>query len=114
MYEFNKTRRLITKSDYDYVFAQANKILTPEFVILYRKNCLGYARIGIALSKKKIAKACQRNRLRRLVRESFRKESLPTLDIIFLARHGAEKRENRLIIEHLSHAWKKLTTCYVN
>ncbi|STX30246.1 ribonuclease P protein component (RNase P) [Legionella beliardensis] len=114
MYEFDKTRRLITKSEYDYVFAQGKKILTPEFVILYRSNCLGYARLGLSLSKKRIAKACQRNRLKRIVRESFRTQNLPAVDIVFLARHGAAKVENSSIIAHLGNAWKKLNTFYVD
>ncbi|STX52930.1 ribonuclease P protein component (RNase P) [Legionella busanensis] len=113
MYDFDKKRRLIAKSDYDYVFAQANKVIIQEFIILYRQNSLGYARLGLSLSKKKIAKACQRNRLKRLVREYFRTQDLPAVDIIFLARHGAGKVENRLIIAHLGNAWKKLNTFYV-
>ncbi|WP_419419725.1 ribonuclease P protein component [Legionella sp. D16C41] len=114
VYGFDKKRRLITKGDYDYVFAQAKKVITPEFVILYRQNSLGYARLGLALAKKKITKAYQRNRLKRLVRENFRTQHLPAVDIVFLARHGAGKVENKLIIEHLGYAWKKLNASYAN
>lgn len=111
---FDKTRRLLKKSDYDHVFAQANKLITAEFVILHRNNSVGTARLGLALSKKKIAKACQRNRLKRLLRESFRTRELPDVDVIFLARNGAAAVKNSLIIANLGNAWEKLTDFYVN
>jgi len=110
VYCFTRERRLLKKSEYDYVFAQANKILTPEFVILHRENSLGYARLGLALSKKLVAKANQRNRLKRLIREGFRTHTLPGMDFIFLARHGAAKVENKLIVANLSKIWAKLST----
>lgn len=112
MYNFDKSRRLNNKKEYDYVFKEPNKTLTPEFILLHRKNTLGYARLGLALSKKMIAKACQRNRIKRLLRERFRLQNLPAIDLIVLARHGVDKVENDLIDSHLGKAWKKLTEFY--
>lgn len=112
MYCFDKTRRLLKKKDYDAVFSQPNKTLTSEFVILHQKNTLGYARLGLALSKKMIPKAFQRNRLKRLLRESFRTNELPAIDIIFLARHGVAKAENKIILAKLGLTWDKLIALY--
>lgn len=112
MFAFKKTQRLITKNDYSHVFEQASKIVTSEFIILYRKNNLGYARLGLALSKKMIAKAHDRNRIKRLLRESFRYEGLPSVDIIFLARQGVAKQTNANINARLGKTWKKLTSVY--
>ena len=114
MYFFDKTRRLLNKSDFDYVFAQSEKIVTSTFILLHRKNSLEHARIGFALSKKIIAKACQRNRIKRLLRESFRTHTLPAVDIIILARHGVAKVDNKLITVNIGNAWDKLTAFYVN
>lgn len=114
MQRFSKTRRLLTKKEFDEVFAQAKKIVTAEFVVLYRPNLVGWARLGLALSKKKIHKACQRNRLKRLLRESFRLQLLPSLDIIILARQGADSAESRLISANLSNAWEKLIAFYAD
>ena len=114
MNKFDKTRRLLNKKDYDHVFCQAKKAVTDELIILHRTNCLGYARIGLALSKKMIAKANQRNRVKRIVRESFRLHKLPAIDIIVLARHGVAGVENKIINSNLSNAWEKLITCYAN
>lgn len=110
MFAFKKTQRLLTKIDYNHVFAQAKKIVTPEFIILYRENNRGYARLGLALSKKMIAKAHDRNRIKRLLRESFRKEELPAVDMVFLARQGVAKQTNADIYARLGKTWKKLTS----
>ncbi|BCA97177.1 ribonuclease P protein component [Legionella antarctica] len=110
MFEFKKTQRLLNKIDYDHVFEQAKKIITREFIILYRENNFGYARIGLALSKKMIAKAHDRNRIKRLLRESFRQSRLPAVDMIFLARQGVAKQTSSSINTRLSETWKKLTS----
>lgn len=109
MFAFKKHQRLLKKIDYDYVFEQAKKVITAEFVLLYRKNNLGHARLGLALSKKMIAKAHDRNRLKRILRESFRHKHLPAVDMIFLARSGVAKQSNADINTNLSKAWERLT-----
>lgn len=114
MCRFDKTRRLLNKKDYDHVFCQAKKTVTDELIILHRVNALGYARIGLALSKKMIAKANQRNRVKRIIRESFRTHKLPAIDLIVLARHGVVEVENKIIDSNLSEAWEKLTTFYAS
>ncbi|MDI9817990.1 MULTISPECIES: ribonuclease P protein component [unclassified Legionella] len=105
---FDKARRLLKKSDYDQVFAKAKKIITSEFIILYRKNSLGYARLGLALSKKAVPKSHDRNRLKRLLRETFRTSQLPAIDVVILAKHGVAKIENKTLIANLGKTWDKL------
>lgn len=109
---FDKKRRLLKKSDYDFVFAQAKKMVTPEFIILHRENIMGHARLGLALSKKSIPKAHDRNRIKRLLRETFRTTRLPAIDLIFLARQGVANVENKILIARLGMIWNKLTALY--
>lgn len=113
MNHFDKTRRLLKKSDYNCVFQQAKKLVTSEFIVLYCTNTLGHARLGFALSKKMIAKAHDRNRIKRLLRESFRNtEKLPAVDLVFLARNGVGKLENKTIRARLGNTWNKLIALY--
>jgi ribonuclease P protein component len=112
VFAFKKTQRLISKSDYNHVFSQAKKIVSSEFIVLFRENNLGCARLGLALSKKVIAKAHDRNRIKRLLRESFRLHELPAVDVVFLARQGVAKQTNSIISAKMVNTWKKLNTSY--
>lgn len=96
------------------MFEQAKKIVTSEFIVLFRENNLGYARLGLALSKKVIAKAHDRNRIKRLLRESFRQNELPAVDVVFLARQGVAKQTNANINARMGKTWKKIISCYEN
>ena len=111
MNTFSLERRLLQKTDYDEVFRNAKKIASPHFIFLYRENTLGHARLGLALSKKNIAKAHDRSRLKRLVRETFRVEvaqHLPAVDVVVLAKPGVAKADNAILIDGLQRIWSKL------
>lgn len=109
MNEFSRSRRLLNKADYDHVFDQAKKLVSPHFILLHRENSIGSARLGLALSKKMIAKAHDRARLKRLVRETFRiQQHLPAIDVIVLARSGVAKVQNAELLDSLKKIWSKL------
>lgn len=108
MQTFSRKRRLIKKSDYDNVFQGANKVATAHFILFFRRNTLGYSRLGLALSRKKIAKAHDRNRIKRLLRESFRYDVLPSVDIVVLAKQDASKVNHKVLLGQLSLAWEKI------
>lgn len=82
----------------------------PHFVMLCRHNGLGHPRLGLVVAKKHVRLANRRNRLKRLIRESFRLHShhLPALDIVVLARKGADELDNQAVYRLLDKQWKKL------
>lgn len=108
MKKFNKSKRLLKKIDYDLVFSQSKKLTTPEFIVLYCNNNIGHARLGLAIAKKSVPKAHDRNRLKRLLRESFRTKALDPIDIVVLAKRGVEKIQNSTILLNLNKVWDKL------
>ena len=75
--------------------------------MLYRPNGLNGARLGLAIAKKCARRAVDRNRLKRLVRESFRAhvQSLPGVDIVVLCARGAPALSNQRLFELLERAW---------
>ncbi|MGZ8256134.1 MAG: ribonuclease P protein component [Gallionella sp.] len=60
------------------------------YKLFYIKNSLGYARIGIVVSKKQFKLAVLRNQNKRLVRETFRQHGLSkqSIDLVVMARNG--------------------------
>ncbi|HLS97977.1 MAG: ribonuclease P protein component [Porticoccaceae bacterium] len=88
---FDKTRRLLNAAQFQAVFDRADfKVGHPQFLVLARRSTLGHARLGLVIGKKNIRRAVARNRVKRVVRDTFRHRAdrLDSLDIIFLARKG--------------------------
>lgn len=109
---FTKTKRLLTKKEYERVFKQSKKIDTPAFFVLTASNNKDNARIGFALSKKYLPSACLRNRVKRIFRESFRCQKLENVDIIVLAKSGLSKLDNEELRMSLTVLWEKINKIY--
>lgn len=113
MNNFDKSRRLLTQKQYAYVFEQAKKLASSHLLVLYRSNDVGYARLGLALSKRVISKAHDRNRLKRIVREAFRLQiNLPPVDFVILARPRITQAQNATLFTELHQIWGKLSAEY--
>ncbi len=95
---FPRERRLLTRSDFDRVFKEGRKVVRPSFVVylLPRSDAAACSRVGCVLSGK-VGNAVVRNRLRRLIRETFRHHyqvvSVPS-DVVVLARPSAKGADN--------------------
>ncbi len=108
---FGKSSRLISASDYSRVFSSAAlKCGCPQALIIASPNQLGHARLGLVIAKKHVKLAVHRNRLKRLIRESFRlrQEFMPPLDIIVLARKGMADLDNAAVSLMLAQQWNRL------
>jgi ribonuclease P protein component len=82
-------------------------------VILSRANGRDYARLGLAISRRHIVSAVKRNRVKRVVRESFRRhrDTLRGLDIVVVAQAATGAADKRTLAMSLARHWKKLATC---
>ena len=70
--------RLVAKADFDRVFADNQRARTDYVLVMARPNAVGYPRLGMVIAKRILARAVDRNRVKRCVRESFR-QMLPEL-----------------------------------
>ena len=80
------------------------------FSVRYRLNDLGHPRLGLAISKRVSKRAVERNRIKRLVRESFRRArlELPPVDLMVMAREQAAGLPGTELLAELQLLWKKL------
>lgn len=84
--KFRKENRLLKKRDFDAVFDNRCVVRDGQLSIYNRPNGLGYSRAGLMVSRK-VGGAVRRNRVKRLLRETFRlnRAELPAgFDFIFL------------------------------
>ncbi|WP_018871620.1 ribonuclease P protein component [Thioalkalivibrio sp. ALJ16] len=88
---FPRHVRLLTGADYQRVFEDAGRQRGRHLTLLYRPAEGAEARLGLAVGKRHVRRACDRNRIKRIVREAFRqcRTDLPALDLIVLARGSA-------------------------
>ena len=108
---FSKKLRLLGAADYQPVFKNARyKVSSQYILILAVANNLARPRIGLVIAKKNVAKAVQRNRVKRIFRESFRHNQrlLPALDIVILTRSGLDSLSNELVHTNIERLWLEL------
>ena len=96
-------------ASYSRVFKQAKRSRDDMFTVLYRTSEFDRARLGLAISKKHCKLATGRNRLKRLVRESFRthRETLTGLDVIVLNQPAAATTESSVLTARLVKHWQR-------
>lgn len=108
---FGKSMRLLSSSDFQNVFDDAPlRTSHQHFLLLARRNQLNVPRLGLVIAKKHIRLAVDRNRMKRLIRETFRvkQQQLIGIDVIVLARKGMNDVANTALIEQLNGQWQRL------
>lgn len=91
---FPKASRLLSEKEFTPVFNQPDYRVSNRFLLVLAKaSDLSQARLGIVVGKKNVARSVQRNRIKRMIRESFRvrKSEFGTIDLVVLARKGLDK-----------------------
>jgi len=103
-------RRLRRKSDYEVTYARGRRLGDGFFAIVACPNDAGGARLGLAVARKATGDAVQRNRVRRVIRETFRlrQHDLPSVDIVVSARAGIRKARNAELRASLNTLWDRV------
>ena len=105
------TSRLLRAGEFRAVFSNARfKVSCRHFLVLGIPNEAATARLGLVVSRKNVPAAIQRNRVKRLIREGFRKRraELCGVDLVVLARKDAHKLANVSINQKLNGLWNDL------
>jgi len=110
-YGFPKELRLTRAAEYKAVFSKAKYKVSCRYLLIFAiDNTRAHSRIGVIVGKKNVAKAVQRNRIKRLLRTSFRlnQDLLGSVDIVILARSNLGSLNNNSITGKTLLLWQDL------
>jgi ribonuclease P protein component len=104
-------RRLRRKADFDAAYARGRRFGNGLFGVTAFLNDEDGPRLGLAVAVRAAGGGVGRNRIRRLIRESFRlhQHELPNVDLIVSARARAKETAPTELRASLAELWKKVT-----
>ena len=108
---FPPSARLRSKADFEAIYARGGRRFDDTyFGLRVQQNQLGRPRLGLAVAVKTMGSAVARNRVRRLIRESFRLEqaTLPTVDIVVAARNRTRDATPGELRASLATFWNRI------
>jgi ribonuclease P protein component len=110
-FDFSRNARLLRPAEFKRVFENTElRGSTSCLLVLASANQQTRARLGFVIAKKQVRHAVDRNRVKRLVRESFRLNNsrLESLDFVILARSGVIDMDNQQLREMIDALWFRL------
>lgn len=96
-YCYPKSKRLLKPDQFKAVFNKPLfKIHQTHFMAFAYDSEQQQARLGMAITKKKIPTAVARNKIKRIIREQFRHQhsALPAVDIVFILKKSSKALSN--------------------
>jgi ribonuclease P protein component len=109
---FGPEKRLRSKPQFDAIYASGRRIDDRFFGLRIAPNGLAHPRLGLAVAVKTAGHGAERNRLRRVVRESFRlaQLTLPAVDIVVAAKIPAREAPSASLRASLATLWQRVAT----
>ena len=108
---FPRSARLTRSGDFRAVFAGAERHADRYVTILVGAGRGTRPRLGLAISKRVAPRAVDRNRIKRLIRESFRRNQhrLPVIDAVVMVRPIARHTESATLSAALDRLWQRIS-----
>lgn len=103
-YGFPRAARLLSASDYSVVFNKNRRLSDKYWTVLVHRSQESGSRLGLAIAKKRARRAVDRNRLKRLARETFRHcaGELTGIELVVMNRDHAINADNATLREALT------------
>ncbi len=107
---FRPADRLRTRAAFTKVFRRNVRSSDALFTVLARPSSEGQPRLGMAISVRAAGGGVSRNRVKRVVRESFRqhRDRLPAVDLVVMARPGVAACDNAGLRDSLLQHWERI------
>lgn len=109
---FGADKRMRRKAEFDHAFARGRRFSDAYFTMTVCSNARQAPRLGLAIAARSAGNAVERNRVRRIVRESFRlhARALPAVDIIVATRTTVRSAASKALRSSLEVLWLKVAT----
>lgn len=110
-YSYPKAKRILKPAEFKPVFNQPLfKIHQPHFMAFAYEAEKDQARLGMAITKKRIPRAVARNTIKRIIREQFRHKhpELPALDIVFILKQSTKDLSNEQMRQQIDEILAKV------
>jgi len=101
---FSKSKRLLTGKDFKQVFEQAKRLSNAYWTVYAWRHKTDTTQLGLAIAKKTVRRAHERNRLKRLARETFRHMQTELIGVhyVVMAGKAAQMADNAVLCEQLA------------
>jgi len=107
---FPREVRLLDAASYGAVFKRNKRLTNRYWIVLGHRKKTGDARLGLAIAKKRARRAVDRNRLKRIARESFRhnRAQLEGFDAVVMNKDAAATASSLELRQSLDSLWVEL------
>ncbi len=84
-----------TSRDFRNILSEGTKAHSKNFILYAKPNSLGFPRLGVSVGKKASASAVRRNRMKRVLREVFRKNKpeFCSNDVVFIIKNDVSGKK---------------------
>ncbi|MHB8474302.1 MAG: ribonuclease P protein component [Sulfuricaulis sp.] len=105
-----KSHRILKPAEFSAILKNGFRWRNDLFSVCATPNPYSHGRVGVVVSRKTSPRAVVRNRVKRQIRESFRRcqENLRGLDMVVLASPPAGKAQRDSLRASLQQLWEKV------
>ena len=110
-YTYTKAQRLLTPAHYKYVFDNVSyKVHQPHIMAFVSNTDNECARLGLAITKKKLKTAVSRNLVKRLIKERLRHYApqLLPVDMVFILKKPTTELTNQQLTAQVDAVFAKI------
>ena len=107
---FPRRARLQKPGEFKAAFERGSRLNEKWLTALVVSSGDSESRLGLAVPKKAVPRAVDRNRIKRQIRESFRirRNALPAVDVVILAKGGCLLATPEQLSDVLDRLWSRV------
>ena len=108
---FSRRHRFSVQGSFGAVLKNSRKIRSPHAVLHVAKGMSGASRLGVALTRRLLPSSVDRNRMKRAVRETFRRHAVKAagLELVVMFRSKFVPADERAVVDEVKALFDRAT-----